>query len=179
MATRRGSPRRKRCLYCDELFWPDRRTASRQRTCAKAACQQSRRRDSQRRWRLKHPDDALARRYREAVAAAKAGQLPAQRDLPAWARAFPWEEMQDEIPPEVLVALRFFGEFAVERLKDLILADAAESKEIAAHAGANCGRRNAGEALALLLTKLGCRGRPGKPDGARRARPRGDGEGKQ
>lgn len=113
--------RRKRCPYCQDLFWPDARTATRQRCCAKAGCQAKRRKETQKRWRSEHPDDATARRYRAAIAAAKAGEKPAlPRAPPSRIEAFPWAEARDEISPQAFITLRFFGHFAATLARDVI-----------------------------------------------------------
>jgi hypothetical protein len=113
--------RRKRCPYCQDLFWPDPRTATRQRCCVKSACQVERRKATQKRWRSEHPDDATARRYRAAIAAAKAGETPSlPRAPPARIEAFPWAEARDEISGQAFVTLRFFGFFAATLARDVI-----------------------------------------------------------
>jgi hypothetical protein len=113
--------RRKRCPFCHELFWPDQRTKARQWSCSKPQCQAERRKQTQKRWRDKHPDDAIARRFRAAMAAAKAGEKPAvPRPPPPRIEAFPWEEARDEISTQVFVTLRFFAHFAAAFARDVI-----------------------------------------------------------
>lgn len=114
--------RRKRCPFCAELFWPNPRTKSRQKCCSKAECQEKRRQDTLVRWRQTHPEDGMARRYRATVAAAKAGATaPIPRAPPRWIERFPWEEARDEISPQLLVTLGFFGRFVGGVLRDEIL----------------------------------------------------------
>ncbi len=48
--------RRKRCLFCGELFEPDPRTKGKQRYCSKAGCQARRQRQNERVWRLNNPE---------------------------------------------------------------------------------------------------------------------------
>lgn len=129
--------RRKRCPYCHDLFWPDLRTARRQRSCATAACQTKRRKETQKRWRSEHPDDATARRYRAALAAAKAGETPAlPRAPPARIAAFSWEEARDEISPQVFVTLRFFVHFAATLARDVIRTEVPKILGEIRHSGA-------------------------------------------
>jgi hypothetical protein len=126
--------KRKRCAYCRDLFWPDPRTAARQCACAQPACQAERRKATQRRWRQAHPDDATARRYRAALAAAKAGQEPAlPRAPPARIDAFPWEEARDEISAQVFVTFGFFGHFAAGLARDVIRAEVPKITEKIRH----------------------------------------------
>lgn len=110
---------RKRCPFCHCLYWPDPRSAWRQRACSKMNCQAQRRRESQRRWRKKNPTDGAARRYRSAVAGAAAGEdvegVPPGRGPLA---RFPWDEARDELGPEVLVMLTFFGRSLLWAMKD-------------------------------------------------------------
>lgn len=44
------APRRRKCLCCSKFFFPDPRTAGRQRYCSKPDCRQSSKAASQRRW---------------------------------------------------------------------------------------------------------------------------------
>lgn len=65
----------------------------------------------------------MARRYRATVAAAKAGApAPIPRAPPRWIERFPWEEARDEISPQVLVTLSFFGRFVGSVVRDEISA---------------------------------------------------------
>lgn len=48
--------RRKRCLYCNELFDPDRRTKGQQRYCTDAPCQERRQRLNEKEWRQRNPE---------------------------------------------------------------------------------------------------------------------------
>jgi hypothetical protein len=80
--------------------------------------------ETQRRWRQAHPEDATARRYRAALAATKAGQAPAlPRAPPARIDAFPWEEARDEIPAQVFVTFGFFSHLAAGLARDVIRAE--------------------------------------------------------
>lgn len=98
--------RRKWCPFCNELFWPDCRTARRQWSCAKDACQQARRKETQRRYRAAHPAEGAARRLRDAMTAAKAPEsAPATTGLSS---RIPWDELRDEIRPDVRVLIEFF-----------------------------------------------------------------------
>ena len=62
---------RKRCRYCQELFFPYPGRYRGQRACSKAQCRRQRRRDTNRTYRLKNPYDAdyrrdVKKRWREA-----------------------------------------------------------------------------------------------------------------
>ena len=119
--------RRKRCPFCEKLVWPDSRTRRRQWTCSKPACQTRRRQETQRRTRLKHPEEGAARRYRLQIAAAKAGEKPAVPRAPPSAMAwFPWEEARDEISAQVLVTLAFFARLVARLARDVIRAEVIE-----------------------------------------------------
>lgn len=120
---------RKRCPYCRCLFVPDGRVAKRQRACCKTSCQAERRRETQRRYRQKHPEDAAARRLRAAIAAAKAGAVvPLPRAPPAELGRFPWEELRDEISPQALVITGLFVRLALAAAQDEIRAEVLEIK---------------------------------------------------
>jgi len=117
---------RKRCPYCRCLYLPDARCAKRQWACNKTGCQQQRRRETQRRYRNKHPEEAAAGRIRRALAAAKAGvPVAAPTGPPAALGRFPWEEVRDEISPQVLVIAKFFVRLVMGVAKDEIRAQVA------------------------------------------------------
>ena len=101
--------KRKRCPFCRCLFWPDPRTEWRQRACTKEQCQVARRRDSQRRWRSKNRSDGASRRFRAEVAAAREEAAPPPLPRGGPLVSFPWDEMKDEMQPEVLVAIAFLA----------------------------------------------------------------------
>lgn len=114
---------RKRCPYCRCLFLPDPRVARRQWACPKPTCQEERRRETQRRYRAAHPDDAAARRLRAALASAKAGgPVEAPQGPPAAVGRFPWGELQDEISPQGLVITIFFVRLVLGVVRDEIRA---------------------------------------------------------
>jgi len=48
--------RRRQCLHCHQLFFPDPRTKGRQRYCIKAKCQTIRQRKNEKDWRNRNPD---------------------------------------------------------------------------------------------------------------------------
>jgi hypothetical protein len=56
--------RRKRCLFCRELFDPDPRTKGKQRHCSAAVCQEHRQRVNEKDWRKNNPD-CLAEQYKQ------------------------------------------------------------------------------------------------------------------
>ena len=72
-----AKPRRKRCCFCPDLFWPHPRVKKRQRACRKPECQKKRRAETQQAWREKNPDYWTARRLRLRLASAKAAQQAA------------------------------------------------------------------------------------------------------
>lgn len=113
--------RRKRCIICWKLFWPDTRVGGRQRACSKAECQGARRARTQASWRRRNPDYILAWRLRKRSAqaeradAAKAKGLvqaepprrPPPLRTPGALRRIPWDVMQDEagVPATDFVAV--------------------------------------------------------------------------
>lgn len=113
--------RRKRCPFCRCLFRPDPRSAWRQWSCTKPACQAERRQETQRRYREKHPSESRSRTYRGAVASLAAGEaaagFPPQRGPLA---SLPWEEARDEISAEVLVMIVLFGRLLLGGARDEI-----------------------------------------------------------
>jgi len=52
---------KRQCQHCQTFFDPDRRSAGRQRYCAKPACQKASKAASQRRWQQKPPNRASFR----------------------------------------------------------------------------------------------------------------------
>ena len=109
--------KRRRCPFCGCLFHPNPRVKTRQRACSSTNCQRLRRQQTQRRWREKNLDDGVARRLRVAIAAAKtapAGKVPKLAEP----RGLPWEELRDEIRPEVYVIVVIFVRLALAAMKD-------------------------------------------------------------
>ena len=107
--------RRSRCPYCGELFWPDPRTAWRQKTCSDPLCQAQRRRDTQSRYRKKNRGDQEARRYRDAIAKAKSGE-PGEISVPQTAsirESLVWDEIKDEMKPQDYVTIAFIVKLLV------------------------------------------------------------------
>jgi hypothetical protein len=116
---------RKRCPYCRCLFAPDARVAKRQWACRKPSCQAERRRETQRSYRQKHPEDSAARRVRAAIARAKAGEtVEVPRGPPKAIGRFPWAELRDEISPQTLVIAGFFVRLVAGVARDVIRAEA-------------------------------------------------------
>lgn len=112
--------KRKRCPFCRCLFAPDPRVRGRQWACTKAECQGQRRKASQQAWRQKHPEDRPARKLRAAMAQAKQdGQAPLPPPPPT---AVPWDEMRDEISPQLLVILGFLARLGAASVRDEIRA---------------------------------------------------------
>jgi hypothetical protein len=109
---------RKRCRFCRCLFTPDGRVALRQWACTKTECQARRRQHSQAQWRKEHPEDPVARRLRADLARAKAdGKAPSPPPAP---RQIPWDELRDEISPELLVILALFVRLGIRATRDEI-----------------------------------------------------------
>ena len=116
--------KRTRCPYCRCLFLPDGRVKQRQWACTKTSCQAERRRETQRRYREKHPEDPAARRMRAAIAAAKAGDpVAVPRAPPSAIGRFPWDELRDEISPQVLVITMLFVRLVLGAAQDEIRAE--------------------------------------------------------
>jgi len=114
--------KRKRCIICRKLFWPDTRVGERQRACSRPECQKARRARTQTSWRRRNPDYLLAWRLRERSAqadradAARARGLgkgepllrrPPPLRMPGALRRIPWDVMQDEagVPTTDFVAV--------------------------------------------------------------------------
>lgn len=109
--------RRKRCPFCGELFWPDLRVRHRQWACSEAECQRLRRQETQRRYRESHPPDKLAQRLCRELALAKAdGPRPPPKHGPM--ARFPWDEVRDEIAPQLLVILAVIGTYVFRAGRD-------------------------------------------------------------
>ncbi len=112
--------RRRRCPYCGELFWPDLRVKHRQRVCGKSECQRLRRVETQRRYRERTRGERAAEKYRQSVVREKEG-VGKGIGPPEIIGEFPeslWEEMRDEIEPQLLVTLRFFADLLFQRRED-------------------------------------------------------------
>ena len=79
-----------------------------------------RRAATQRRYREKNAGDQEARRYREAIASAKKGEseqlsIPGERSIFG---SIVWEEIKDEIEPQLSVTLVFFAKLLIDALRD-------------------------------------------------------------
>lgn len=117
----RRMPRRRRkpCACCGELFWPHPRLGRRQMVCNKPECLAWRKRQSKRRWRQQHPEDAVGRRLRAALAKVKQPEVKPQLPRPP-PRGIPWEELRDEISAQQLVIVAFFVRLAFRSGRDAI-----------------------------------------------------------
>jgi len=128
--------RRKRCAICNALFWPDPRVRKTQGACRDPSCQAARRKETQRRWRAEHPEDAAGRRLRDALARAAAEDAMAEKTgapglllapLPrSPPRGIPWDELRDAISRKGLVITRFFVNYAWALSRDVRLAHVPE-----------------------------------------------------
>ena len=119
---RKRIKRRKRCPYCGQLFWPDPRTAWRQWACGKPLCQSKRRQQTQQRYRENNKGEQQARRYREAIAKAKAGCAVGEgvpKSGPIFGSLL-WQEIKDELQPQVLVTIAFFLKLVISSARDEI-----------------------------------------------------------
>ena len=79
-----------------------------------------RRAETQRRYRQKNAGDQDARRYRGAIAAAKSGSI-AEISIPGEGSIFGspvWEEIKDEIEPQLSVTLVFFAKLLIAAMRD-------------------------------------------------------------
>lgn len=92
--------------------------AKRQWACTGAECQVKRRGETQRRYRDEHPEDRASRRLRAELAAAKAGERPVSPSVPTGIGRFPWDELRDEISPEVFVVTSIFVRLLLVGLRD-------------------------------------------------------------
>ena len=120
--------RRKRCACCREAFWPDPRVGRRQLVCGKAECLLWRHRQAQRRWRERHPEDAVARRLREALAKSKQPEVKLKLPRPPPV-GIPWEELRDEISPQQLVIASFFVRLVFRSGRDAIVSEVSRIAE--------------------------------------------------
>ena len=117
--------RRKRCACCSEPFWPDARVGRRQLVCGKPECLWWRRKQALRRWRQRHPEDAVARRLRAALAQAKQPEEKLELPRPP-PTGIPWEELRNEISPQQLVMVAFFVRLAFRSGRNAISSEVAK-----------------------------------------------------
>jgi hypothetical protein len=109
------------------LFWPDARTAWRQWACDKPLCQSKRRQQTQQRYRENNRGEQQARQYREAMAEAKEGsahQLSIPKTGPIFGSLL-WQEIKDELQPQLLVTIVFFAKLLFLSARDEIRAQGA------------------------------------------------------
>ena len=124
--------RRKRCASCNDAFWPDPRVGRRQLVCGKPECLSWRHRQAQRRWRQRHPEDAVARRLRAALAKAKQPEVKLELPRPPPV-GIPWEELRDEISPQQLVIASFFVKLVFRSGRDAIVSEVSRIAEQFVH----------------------------------------------
>ena len=80
----------------------------------------NRRRDTQKRYRQKNPGDQEARRYRAAISEAKSGS---EVGISIGGKAsLVWDEIKDEIEPQLFVTLIFLARLVVSVVRDERLA---------------------------------------------------------
>lgn len=120
--------RRKRCACCSELFWSEPRVGRRQLVCGKTECLSWRHRQAQRLWRQRHPEDAVARRLRAALAKSKQPQVKLELPRPPPV-GIPWEELRDEISPQQLVIASFFVKLVFRSGRDAISSEVSRIAE--------------------------------------------------
>lgn len=116
--------RKKRpCSVCRCWFQPDVRVGDRQRTCGAVECKRARHARADRAWRAANPDYDRARRWGEAIEAAKAEprSAPPAPSAPAPMSGVPWEVVQDEMRVEGRVILagvvRVMGLFVQDEIR--------------------------------------------------------------
>jgi hypothetical protein len=119
-----GAVRKKRpCSVCRRWFLPDARVGGRQHACGREECQRERHRRADQRWRAANRDYDRDRRWREAIAEAKAeaNSAPPARNAPAPASGLPWDLVQDEMKVEGRVILagvvRVVGVFVLDEMR--------------------------------------------------------------
>lgn len=103
----------------------------RQRVCKKAWCQELRRAETQRRYRERSKGERLASRYRQAIIREQEG-VGRGIGPPEIIEEFPeslWEEMRDEIDPQVLVTFSFFANLLLQGWRDERVVQHAETTE--------------------------------------------------
>jgi hypothetical protein len=116
--------RKKRpCSICRRWFLPDARVGDRQHACEREACQHERHRRADRRWHAANRDYDRDRRWREAIAAAKAepSAAPPAANAPPPTSGLPWDVVQDEMDLEGRVILagvvRVMGRFVQDEIR--------------------------------------------------------------
>lgn len=124
----RGAVIKKRpCSVCRRWYQPHARVGDRQRTCGAAACQEARREQTHRAWRVANPDYDRERRWRLAIDAAKADpkSAPPAANAPAPVSGLPWEVVQTEMQVEGRVILagvvRVLGEFVQTEIRKQVI----------------------------------------------------------
>ena len=96
--------------------------------CGKPECLAWRHRRAQRRWRQRHPEDAVARRLRAALAKAKQPEVKLELPRPPPV-GIPWEELRDEISPQHLVIASFFVKLVFRSGRDAISSEVSRIAE--------------------------------------------------
>ena len=106
MSTPKRRQRRKRCLGCGELFYPDRRVGQRQHHCGRSECQKARKRAYQRLWRDQNPSNERGRRLRDDLARISNGGVVGDVRPREPLEKVPWDEVSAELGAETVVVLR-------------------------------------------------------------------------
>jgi hypothetical protein len=101
--------RKRPCAICRRWFQPDPRVGSRQRVCSALACQESRRRRKQARWRAQNPEYFVARRLQARAVEARDPEL---RPPPPLSR-LPWDLAQSQFGAQGADFLVEFGKVIV------------------------------------------------------------------
>jgi hypothetical protein len=111
------------CSICRRWFLPDARVGGRQRACGHEECQRERHRRADQRWRAANRDYDRDRRWREAIAAAKAepSAAPPAANAPPPTSGLPWDVVQDEMEVQGRVILagvvRVMGLFVQDEIR--------------------------------------------------------------
>lgn len=115
--------RRKRCRFCGDLFWPDRRIGKKQYTCSKPECQRKRHNHNCKELRKKKP---TAERERRLVERLHRGKEDIKSSEPR--EALQWDVARDSIGVETLVVVEEIVRLVRSGLRDEIKTELAVFK---------------------------------------------------
>ena len=104
------------CSICRRWFRPDTRVGSRQHTCSRPECQNSRRKRTQASWRAQNPDYFIAWRIQSRDGPEKRPK-PAPR-LPRPLSNLPWDIAEDEFGPKGAYFIGTMGSLLLKSAKD-------------------------------------------------------------
>lgn len=115
--------RRKRCRFCRDLFWPDRRIGKKQYACSKPECQKKRQQLNCKQWHEKNP---TAERERRLVERLRRGRKGINSSDPR--EALHWAVARESIGSEPLVVVEEIVQLARRGLREEIKAELAVFK---------------------------------------------------